>query len=196
MNKIIRGKLPCIDKKLALHFLSFGRNGCEVTEETSALLDECEGLVLGAQSLAAVYSIFSVSRGEGLDLGFAKVNSKDLERSLSGCGEIILFAATAGMEIDRLILKYGRISPARAAVIQAMGAALIERWCDELCAGFTKEYGANKFRYSCGFGDLPLELQRDIFTALNLNKTLGISLSEGCLMTPSKSVTAIVGIKK
>jgi cobalamin-dependent methionine synthase I len=133
--------------------------------------------------------------GQPLDLGFAKVNSLALERNLQGCKKIVLFAATAGIGIDRLIVKYNKLSPAKAVVYQAMGAALVEQWCDILHAKFQQELGANKSRFSCGYGDLPLTLQRDIFTALNVTKNLGITLSDNCFMTPTKSVTAIVGIK-
>ena len=195
MIERLDGRAQSIDRKLALHFISFGAKQIPSDDGFATLLDECEKLVLDAQSLSAVYGIYDIALGQPLDLGFATVNSRDLERSLEGCDKIILFAATAGIGIDRLILKYGRLSPSKAAVIQAAGAALVERWCDEICLGFTKRYGANAFRYSCGFGDLPLTLQRDIFTALDLERTLGMRLSDNCLMTPSKSVTAIVGIK-
>jgi cobalamin-dependent methionine synthase I len=123
------------------------------------------------------------------------VDSNALKKNLEGCKKIVLFAATAGAGIDRLILKYNKLSPSRAVVIQAMGAALIEQWCDIIHEGFRKEYGANVSRFSCGYGDLPLTLQRDIFTALNVNKNIGVALSDNCFMTPSKSVTAIIGIK-
>jgi cobalamin-dependent methionine synthase I len=76
-----------------------------------------------------------------------------------------------------------------------MGAALIEQWCDIIHKDFQDKLGANTFRFSCGYGDLPLTLQRDIFAALNVNKNIGVSLSDNCFMTPSKSVTAIIGIK-
>lgn len=196
MIEILSGKADEIDRKLALHFLSFGNKNVSLSEESEALMEESEKLVLSAQNLKACYGIYGISRGQLLDLGFSKVESRDLARSLEGCDKIILFAATAGTEIDRLILKFERISPSKATVIQAVGAALVERWCDEICDGFVEKYGANRFRYSCGFGDLPLTLQRDIFTALKLEKNLGMSLSEKCIMSPSKSVTAIVGIKR
>jgi cobalamin-dependent methionine synthase I len=76
-----------------------------------------------------------------------------------------------------------------------MGAALIEQWCDIIHKDFKEQYGANKNRFSCGYGDLPLELQRDIFAALNVTKNIGVTLSDNCFMTPTKSVTAIIGIK-
>ena len=196
MIEILSGKADAIDRKLALHFLTYGNKNATLNEESEALIAECEKLVLSAQNLKACYGIYGIVGGQSLDLGFARVESRDLARSLEGCDRIVLFAATAGTEIDRLILKYEKISPSKAAVIQALGAALVERWCDEVCESFVQKYGANRFRFSCGFGDLQLSLQRDIFAALKLEKNLGMSLSEKCIMSPSKSVTAIVGIKK
>ena len=50
-------------------------------------------------------------------------------------------------------------------------------------------------RFSCGYGELTLALQADIFKALPCEKTLGITLNSSFLMTPTKSVTAIIGIR-
>jgi cobalamin-dependent methionine synthase I len=49
-------------------------------------------------------------------------------------------------------------------------------------------------RFSPGFGDLPLSLQPEILAITNARKNLSITLDEGCLMSPSKSVTAFAGI--
>ena len=38
-------------------------------------------------------------------------------------------------------------------------------------------------------------MQRDVMEALDCAQTLGITLSDSLLMTPSKSVTAIIGMK-
>ena len=51
-----------------------------------------------------------------------------------------------------------------------------------------------KPRFSPGYGDLPLEMQRDIFRVLDCSRKIGLTLNESLLMSPSKSVTAIVGI--
>lgn len=193
--KILTDKATSIDRSETLRYLGYKRQDMP-TEGISSLLDECENLILDVQDLKAVYGIYGISLGQPLDLGFAEVNSLDLEKNLSDCNRIILFVATAGIGVDRLIAKYSRLSPVRAAVLQAMGAALVESWCDKLHASFTSEYGANKSRFSCGYGDLPLTLQRDIFAALDVTKCLGITLSDNCFMTPSKSVTAIIGIKE
>lgn len=193
--KILTGRINKIDRRETLYYLGYKRQDIP-TDEVDALLDECEELVLQAQNLKAVYDIYDISPGQPLDLGFTKVTSYDLEKNLTGCKKIVLFAATVGAETDRLIIKYGRLSPSRAAILQAMGAALAEAWCDELHERFIVEYGANKSRFSCGFGDLPLSLQRDVFSALNVTKNIGVTLSENYFMTPTKSVTAIIGIKE
>lgn len=191
----LSGKLDKLNVSETLRYLGYGRTNVP-SESVRGLLCECESEILAAQDLRACYSVFDIAaEGEKLDLGFAKVESHSLSLNLAGCKKIVLFACTAGAGIDRLIAKYSRISPAKAAVMQAAGAALVEDWCEELCGMFKREYGATKPRFSCGYGDLPLTLQRDIFTALSVAKNIGITLSDDCFMTPTKSVTAIVGIR-
>ena len=51
-------------------------------------------------------------------------------------------------------------------------------------------------RFSPGYGDLPLEVQKDVFRILECGVRIGISLNESLLMTPSKSVTAIFGLRR
>jgi hypothetical protein len=202
MITLLNGRVDEIDKKETLRYLGYYNHPTperpseqSLLGDMSPLFDECEREILKEQKLTACYDIYDISFGEHLDLGFAKVDSKALAKSLEGCKRIILFAATVGAGVDRLIVKYNLISPAKAVIFQAMGAALIEQWCDIIHKDFQDKLGANTFRFSCGYGDLPLTLQRDIFAALNVNKNIGVSLSDNCFMTPSKSVTAIIGIK-
>lgn len=194
MIKLLEGKIAQADRKEALRYLGIAKN-IVPAEEVEALLTECEAEFLAAIAPRAVCGTFDVAaEGDRLDLGFAKVESRSLAINLAGCSRIALFAATLGAGADRLVLKYGKVSPARAAVMQALGAAVAEQWCDEINGQIKREYGRTKARFSCGFGDLRLSLQREIFAALNVTKRLGITLSDNYFMTPTKSVTAIVGI--
>lgn len=191
---ILTGSFNSIDRRETLRYLGYS-GACRDLGEAEKLIDRCEAEVLAVQDLKAVYALFDITQGkDGLDLGFAKTLSRDLSKYLSGCDRLVLFAATAGAGCDRLIQRYNRISPSAAAAVQALGAALAESWCDDIHSRFVREYGAKTARFSCGFGDLPLTLQRDIFRALEVTKTIGVTLSEDCFMTPSKSVTAIAGI--
>ena len=129
------------------------------------------------------------------DFGIFSLESKNLAINLNGCDRAIVFAATIGVEIDRLIVKYGHISPAKALVLQAIGAERIESLCDEFCADIKAECEVElKPRFSPGYGDLPLESQKELFKILTPEKHIGLTLTDSLLMSPSKSVTAIVGL--
>ena len=117
-------------------------------------------------------------------------DSRDLKKCLKDCKEIVIFAATIGLELDRYIAKYQHVSATRALLAQALGAERIEALCDAFC----KEMAGSTKRFSPGYGDLPLEIQRDMFALLDCGKQIGLSLNDSLLMTPSKSVTAIFGV--
>ena len=101
------------------------------------------------------------------------------------------------MGLDRLIARYSSLSPVRALCLQAIGAERIESLCDtfqtELC--YATFHGRIHARFSPGYGDLPLDFQREIFRTLDCPRRIGLSLSESLLMSPSKSVTALIGIE-
>lgn len=133
----------------------------------------------------------------GLDLTFAKTQSERLRKHLTDCSYIILFGATVGIGLDRLIARYGKTAPAKALLLQAIGAERIEALCDAFSQKIRETAAADGLsatsRFSPGYGDLPLELQRDIFRALNCGR-IGLTLNDSLMMSPSKSVTAIIGI--
>ena len=162
--------------------------------QDEALLAECISEVSDKLVYNVCYQKFPFEKQcETLNLGFAQVNSADLAKNLDGCDGILLFAATVGVELDRLIMKYCKISPVKALIFQAIGAERIEKLCDQFCKDMAKEEKL-KPRISPGYGDLPLDLQKEIFAALDCGKNIGLTLNDSMLMSPTKSVTAIVGI--
>jgi len=50
-------------------------------------------------------------------------------------------------------------------------------------------------RFSPGFGDFGLEHQKAILDLVNAERLLGITVNKSYMMSPMKSVTAIMGIK-
>lgn len=163
------------------------------------LLDSCLRDVDGRLTWRVCYREFPATlRGDTLDLTFWKTTSVDLRKNLAGCDSVVLFAATVGVELDRLIARFSRVSPAKALMLQAIGSERIEALCDL----FDREIRAEKQalgqntrpRFSPGYGDVPLEAQRAIFSVLDCSKTIGLTLNESLLMSPSKSVTALIGV--
>ena len=172
----------------------------EQNDEIDALIDRACALCLDKLSYRVCYTEFPISFANGeVDLGFITTESHDLQKCIDGCDSIILFAATVGLELDRLIKKFGLFEPSVALCLQAIGSERVESlcdlFCDEIKASYAAEGKQTRPRFSAGYGDLPLALQKEIVSTLSCNKNIGITLNDSLLMSPSKSVTAIIGIK-
>jgi len=183
---------PPINRKEILRYA-----GCAKADEaTASLMEDCLCEAADALTYKVCFGELSAAiEGEICDFGMFSLSSGNLARNLSGCPRVILFAATVGVGIDRLIHKYSRIAPSRALMMQAIGAERIEALCDLFCADMEKEMGASlRPRFSPGYGDLPLSVQKDIIALLDTPKRIGLSLNDSLLMSPTKSVTAFAGI--
>lgn len=187
---------PPVDKREVLRYAGVR----ESDENTELLLDQCINEVSNKLAYKVCYGEFDISfSDDAVDLGFAKTTSVSLRKRLDGCNKIILFCASVGVEIDRLITRYSIVSPSRAVILQALGSERVEALCDAFCeevkGELKRENSDITHRFSPGYGDLPLALQSDIFLALNPTKRLGVVLNDNLFMSPSKTVTAIIGIK-
>lgn len=174
--------------------------GCpEATEEMEQLLRRCLAEVRDKLDYRVCTRRFPIrDRGEVLDLGFMTTGSVSLKEHLAGCEEVVLLGATVGLGLDRMINRYSRVAPARALMLQAIGAERIEALCDLYCRELAqKEEQGGRYlrsRFSPGYGDLPLEVQKDLFRVLDCPGKIGVSLNDSMLMSPSKSVTALIGV--
>ena len=149
----------------------------------------------------ACYSRYEIQiEGDSIMLPSRPVKSVSLSKNLDGCSGIFIFAATIGIEFDRLLYRTKYTSMADAAVIQAVGAAAAEALVESLVSHLdriVKDEGlCLKPRFSPGFGDFGLEHQKEIFSLLNPSKEIGLSLKDSFIMVPEKSVTALAGIYK
>jgi len=165
-------------------------------EDTLGLLESCIGELDGRLSYRVCRCELPVEiSGDRCNFGSFAVKSAGLAKNLGGCKSALLFAATVGIEPDRLVQRYSRLSPARALMIQAIGAERIEALCDEFCRRYESEQGCGLGpRFSPGYGDLSLDCQEDIFRLLDCPRRLGLCLNQSRLMSPTKSVTAFAGI--
>jgi len=189
--------LPDYYRREILRYAGVCRETAEDCAQLEKSLAKCDKAFTGR----VCFSRFPIhTEGDYIDLGFAALYSRSLALNLQGCEEIVLFAATVGLGIDRLIKRCGTESMADAMFLQAIGTERIETLCREFCDDLKREEAAEQRylrpRYSPGYGDVPLTLQHDVFRVLDCSRQIGISLSDSLLMTPSKSVTAIVGIGK
>ena len=173
----------------------------ETTKEFLNLVEECLKQAESTLLYKVCFCEFDIKANpDEINLGFTRVKSENLKTNLQGCEKIVLFAATVGSGIDRLISKYSATSPAKALVFQAIGTERVESLCnlfnDEIKSEKLKEGYQIKPRFSPGYGDLPIEMQRSVVITLDTQRKIGVTLNESLLMYPTKSVTAIIGLKK
>ena len=191
-------KAEDINRREIWHYL--GIHGKDPDDETKSLTEDCISELMtkvSPRSFTREYPL-SLPGGDVVDFTCFQTVSSSLRKYLDGCMRVILFAATLGDGADFLIRKYERIQMSRAAVLQAASAAMTETYCNtvngQLSEQYAKENAALKSRFSPGYGDFALENQRFFMEALQMDRTVGIRLTEGFLMLPTKSVTAVIGV--
>ena len=186
MNKIeiINLSAPPLDKKEILRYAKTPVINAEISSLLEEVIAECQK----ETEYKVCYTVLPC------DSEFLRgMDSENLSKNLVGSKAVCVFAATLGVGIDRIINKYSRISPAKALIADAFASERIEALCDKFTKNFKGEISP---RFSAGYGDLPLALQKEIFRALSPEKHIGACLGESLIASPAKTVTAIVGIGK
>lgn len=187
-----------IDRREALRYL--GYKGHEADQAVRELVEQCiEELfqAISPRHLVREYPLV-LGNDDTVDGGCFRTRSRNLSGNLRDCQGILVFAATLGTGGDQLIRKYNRLQISKAVVMQAAATAVIEEYCDEVCRELKQTYEEEgrylRPRFSPGYGDFPLDCQKDILGALEAGKRIGIMVMDSLVMAPSKSVTAVMGI--
>lgn len=109
--------------------------------------------------------------------------------------EAVFLCGTLGAAFDAWQRKLAVLSAADALLSQQIGLDAVERLMDELeNEARTEVEGEGRTllpRRSPGYGDLPIDLSREILGRLDATKRIGVSLTDSNLLVPSKSVTAL-----
>ena len=182
----------------AVRYLGYGNHA--VDEDTLLLIESSFQELSEAADKRIVYRIFNLCLADGDELMIdgLKIKSHSLSRNLKGCESVFLLGATLGTRVDLLLRRYAVGEMARSVTLQACAAALLEEYLDE----WQKERRAElaetgqylRPRFSPGYGDFSILCQEPILRMLDTAKTIGLSMTDGYMLTPSKSVTALAGI--
>ncbi len=183
------------------HLIEINRNELALrlkTERgyTSPQLEACKNRLLDVISYKCAYIRIPVdlSKTGVCIFDFAEVQSRDLYKNLSGCKEVYVMALTTGIAVDRLLARLNVVSQAEHFMTDALSSAAAESFCDYVCKILTRDTKCVP-RFSPGFGDLSITLQKPLLARLDAVNNLGITLNSAYLMTPVKSITAFMGIK-
>lgn len=188
-----------VNKKEVVRYLGY-RGISEPDEALDKMIDNCIAEMKKEVSPRYIYRVFPIDWDDGCEFAGIKVSSGNLLNNLRGCSEIVMMAVTLGPAPDMLVRKAEVRDMMKAYTYQAVGAAMAEAWCDEIndrIAQEAKERGLHaRPRFSPGYGDFPLEVQKDFIKILEMPKKIGVTLSESLLMTPTKSITAVIGLSE
>ncbi len=184
--------------KEALRYLGYGRNPGE--ERTLELIRQSFEELEGLQEERIVWrrEPVTVREPDQVETAGMDIRSRGLARNLKGCLEVILVAATLGTRTDLLLRRYSRTDMTRAVILQACAAARLEEYLDAWQEERKKELEEEGLylrpRFSPGYGDFSIHHQKALLQRLEASKRIGLTMTDGYMLTPSKSVTALAGI--
>ena len=123
---------------------------------------------------------------------------EDVHKHLTGCGQAILLAVTLGPGVDAQIRRAGVGDIAAGVASDALGSALAEQAADAAEAQL-RQWAATEGKYltgrfSPGYGDWDIAVQPMVAAALDTVRKAGLCVTDTNLMTPRKSVTALLGV--
>ena len=99
------------------------RLGCPT--ESVSLIPKCVNELKKCVKVRFICRFCDVKRTQnGIDLGFGEIISKNLIKNLGDCERAAFFAVTLGSEVDRLLIKLGKLMPSEQFVTDAIASAL------------------------------------------------------------------------
>lgn len=187
-----------IRTKEAVRYLGYGKTA--VDEKTYVMIQECFEELERISEPKCVYRIFELSfpKEEELQICNLHIKSKNLYKNLRGCDQVVLFGTTLGSAVDRQLRTYELTDLARAVVLQACAAAVLEEYCDKVQDEIGMELSKKQLylrpRFSPGYGDFSITHQKEVLDMLEASKRIGLTMTDAYMLAPTKSVTAIIGV--
>lgn len=214
----MRLSITSIDRAEVLRYL--GYDGQAMDEGLSARIDGMIARCLKTCRPAGVWRVFEVAgtgdmagdmagpaeRGDRADAvpemslhGCSLVlRGRDITSHLAGARQVGVMACTLGMDSERELRALSRRDPLDGLIFDAACTALVERAADAVEAQLIAYAHAGGLyanaRFSPGYGDWGLDAQRALLAALDAQRQLGLTLTSTCLLVPTKSVTAALGL--
>lgn len=188
--------LTAVDRRQAFRYM--GLHGAP-SPQLLSLADVCEKALLSVIRPRYVHRIFPLVHREDAILcegSTLLLTGEDIRHHLEGCDRAVLFCATLSAAADAQIRMQQQREITAGVMADAMASALIEQFCDqaeqEMLAACPDAHAT--WRFSPGYGDLPLSVQPAFLTAIDAERRTGVCVSESGILIPRKSVTAIIGL--
>lgn len=190
-----------INKSEVLRYL--GYKGQCIDENLNQKINQCIDETKENIDLKYVYEVYDIKNNTKSHIvefknSNLKFESKDISELLKDCDKCILMSATLGFNIEKTIRTYSYKNLTKGVIIDACATTSIEEACDiiqdNILQDVSKENKTLTMRYSPGYGDLDIRVNKDILNILNAQRKIGITVTDTGIMIPRKSVVALIGI--
>ena len=126
------------------------------------------------------------------------LQGKKIGQHLAGCEKVIALSATVGEDIEEDITRrFSSGEYSSAVLMDAAATAAVEQLADGMEKAISPKMAAQgfllKWRFSPGYGDWPLEQQPELIRLAKAEQ-IGVRLTTSMMLTPRKSITALVGL--
>lgn len=170
------------------------------SDKDDSYLNEIESTyesVYDRANIKYVYRQFPFDSGE-LSIPGLNFDYPDFRELFKDCNACILIALTLGLSIDEYIRKTQILDLAGALIVDACASSMIEFVADEVYSKLRSEYLISNIhfteRFSPGYGEVPIEINRPISQLLNTERRIGLKVADSGLMLPRKSIIAVWGL--
>ena len=178
---------------------ALGCGDCPPDDETGRRISHAARSVTRAAIPRWVSARFELARDGGLRLAGSEtpLPGRDIAAHLDGCGGCLLIGVTIGAGVDGLIRAAEAADIADAVLADAAASVLAEQYADFAQEVLAREAAPGSFltgRFSPGYGDFPIEFQRELVRLTDAPRAIGLTANESSILIPRKSVTALLGI--
>ena len=191
--------ISVITQSEVLRYLGYGNN--KPDEKIQNMLDVCCKKMLDTIKPHFLYRVFDISfMPDGIHLANCNLilSGNDIQEHLKGCTKAALMCATLSADTDTLIRNAQIHDMAEAVILDSAASVCIEQVCDtaemEIHEKLPEYY--HTWRYSAGYGDLPIDIQTKFLDVLDAPRRIGLCTNASNILTPKKSVTAVIGLSQ
>ena len=181
------------DLKLVKKYIHIPIDDESMNEEIDTIAQELKSYV----NLNHYYQVFKLEHNP-LSIEGINIDTEILNKYFYYSDSVIILVCTLGILVERYLKKMEITDKSKLLIADAILSSIIETYQDDVIKDLSDNYPGYYLTrgFAPGYPGLDINFQKEIFRLLNIDKRLGINLTEDFIMIPRKSSSVLVGISK
>lgn len=126
------------------------------------------------------------------------LEGSSIQELLKDSSKCIFMAVTLGQRVEQYLRRLQVMNLNRAIIADFCASSMVEHLCNQINQEWKEKWLLqNQYltdRFSPGYGDLSIYIQKQLCEILDTSRKIGLSVTSSGIMIPRKSITAIIGI--